>query len=169
MCNYIWSCWKQGCRQGLSSWREWLPFPFTLLWSAAFGKLLYHINPALLLQQLWKAFPRSPTGVGFESWTCWVTAPRAHVSCIRALRVPQLITLAHCDKLRPRARAREHVQVLKVKEFVKKWSRNWCCKILLRITTVTYWNLQNLSWQCWFPALQPLDARNQQSHFQGNH
>lgn len=66
-------------------------------------------------------------------------------SCLlqhQSTRVPQLITLAHYDKLRARARAREpklrHAQVLQVKEFVKKWSKNWCCKILLRITTVTY-------------------------------
>lgn len=160
MCNYILSCWKQAYRQGLYSWSEWLPFRFALLWSAAFWELFYPTNPAFLLGQLWKAFPRSPTGVGFESWTCWVAAPRARVSgSVRALGVPQLITQPDSDKLRARARARNpqlrHAQVLQIKEFVKKWSKNWYCKILLRITTLTDWNLQNLSWQCWFPASQP--------------
>lgn len=121
MCNYIWSCWKQSYRQGLYSWSKWLPLRFTLLWSAAFWKLFYHINPPFLFYQLWKAFPRSPTGVDFESWTRWVTAPRAGIS------VPQLITLAGCDKLRARAGAREpkfrRAQVLQIREFVRKWSK----------------------------------------------
>lgn len=72
-----------------------------------------------------------------------MAAPRAPVSCrVRALRVPQLITVGDADKLRARARAREpkfrHAQVLQINGFVKKWSKNWCCKILLRITSNTY-------------------------------
>lgn len=157
MCNYIWSCWKQSYRQGLYSWGKWLPLCFALLWSAAFWKLFYHIHPAFCYNSSEKLFQGALQVLALShervGWLLQgLVSPAA-----QSIRVPQLITLAGSDKLRARARAREpkfrQAQVLQIRGFVRKWSKNWCCKILLRITTVTYWNLQNLSWQCWFPAL----------------